>query len=135
MEVGILADWSILHLDDVADGLGEQWPGEMKFITYPLGAEQVAITWRRLPKGAGGRGGYGHRHRTQEELYFVVAGTLTFKLGDEEVEVPAGSTVRVPADVVRSVDNDRDEDAELIIVSPRVADPRADAEVVEGFWE
>src|SRR3954451_12960320 len=32
-----MADWSITHLDDVEDFLGD-YPGEMKMITYPAGA-------------------------------------------------------------------------------------------------
>jgi mannose-6-phosphate isomerase-like protein (cupin superfamily) len=128
-----MADWSITHLDDVEDFLGE-YPGEMKMITYPAGAEQVALTWRTVPQGAGGRGGYGHRHKTSEELYFVLAGTLTFKLDDEEIEVPAGTTVRVPPHVARSVHNDHDEEVQVVIVGARLEDPEGDAEIVEGFW-
>jgi mannose-6-phosphate isomerase-like protein (cupin superfamily) len=118
----------------VEDVFGGRWPGAMRSLTGPLGCEQVAITHRTMPRGSGGRGGYGHRHRTQEEVYFVLRGTLTFKLGDEEVEAPAGTAVCVPPQVARSVDNDRDEEAELVIVSVRVDDPHADAEIVEGFW-
>jgi hypothetical protein len=35
---------------------------------------------------------------------------------------------------VRSVWNERPEEAELIIVSTRSDDPRDDVELVEGFW-
>jgi quercetin dioxygenase-like cupin family protein len=128
-----MADWSVTHLDEVDDMLGD-YPGEMKMVTYPLGAEQVALTWRTMPEGAGGRGGYGHRHKTQEELYFVLDGRLTFKLEDDEREFGAGSIVRVPPGVARSVHNDHPEEVRLVIVSPRVEDPRGDVEVVEGFW-
>ena len=48
-----------------------------------------------MPPGTGGKGSYGHRHKTQEEIYLVVSGTLQFKLDDDVVDVPAGTVVRV----------------------------------------
>jgi mannose-6-phosphate isomerase-like protein (cupin superfamily) len=128
-----MADFTIVNLEDVDDWLGD-YPGEMRGITYPLGAEQVALTYRRMPQHTGSKGSYGHRHREQEELYFVVSGTLQFKLGDEIVEVRKHQAVRVPAETVRGVWNDEPEDAELIIVSRRVDDPVGDVETVDAFW-
>jgi hypothetical protein len=60
-----------------------------------------------MPPGSGGQGSYGRRHTTQEEIYYVISGQLQFKLGDDIVEV---------------------------ICSVRLDDPRADAEIVDGFW-
>src|SRR4051794_19566175 len=105
----------------------------MRIFTEHLDAEQVALTHRVMPPGTGGKGGYGHRHKLQEEIYFVVSGTLQFKLGDEIVDVEGGGAVRVAPDVVRSVWNDGPGDAELLIVSMRLDDPRGDAAIVEGF--
>ena len=82
----------------------------------------------------GGKGGYGHRHRAQEEIYYVVSGTLQFKLEDEVGDVPAGSAVRVAPAVTRSIWNDGPGDAELVICSVRLDDPHADGELVDGFW-
>ena len=128
-----MADYVIKRLEDAPDVLGD-YPGEMRMMTYELGAEKAAFTWRRMPPKTGGKGSYGHRHKEAEEIYFVAEGTLQFKLEDEIVDVPAGSVVLVPPHVLRSVWNDSDEDAVVIIVSNRVADPRADAETVPDFW-
>src|SRR4051812_2332739 len=106
----------------------------MRFLTAALGNEQVAFTHRKMPPGSGGKGGYGHRHKTQEEIYYVISGTLQFKLEDDVVDVPAASAVRVAPATVRSVFNEGPEDAELLIVSKRIDDPRADGEIIEGFW-
>jgi mannose-6-phosphate isomerase-like protein (cupin superfamily) len=107
----------------------------MRMLAGPLGCEQVALTWRRMPQHTGGKGSYGHRHKSQEELYFVLAGELQFKLGDDVVDVPAGSAVRVPASTWRSVWNDKPEDAELVIVSTKAASPEdAEAELLPDFW-
>ena len=128
-----MADYQIVSLDDVEDWLGD-YPGEMRGITYAIGAEQVALTHRRMPQHTGSKGSYGHRHKTQEELYFVLSGKLQFKLGDDIVELGRHQAVRIPPGTVRGVWNDEPEDAELIIVSVRVDDPSGDAETVDGFW-
>ena len=128
-----MTDYQIVKLEDVDDWLGE-YPGEMRGITYAIGAEQVALTYRRMPQHTGSKGSYGHRHKTQEELYFVISGKLQFKLGDEIVDVPKGCAVRVPPETWRGVWNDEPDDAELIIVSKRIADPQGDGETLEGFW-
>ncbi|MHB8577317.1 MAG: cupin domain-containing protein [Dehalococcoidia bacterium] len=49
-----------------------------------------------------------HTH-PQEEAFVVMAGRLVFRLGDEEIEVAAGATVRIPAGVAHAVRNDRPE--------------------------
>ena len=125
--------YTIKRADEVADVLGD-YPGEMRMYTSELGTEQVAFTFRRMPRHTGGKGSYGHHHRTQEEVYFVVSGRLQFKLDDEVVEAGKGTAIRVPPEVVRSVWNDEAEDAELVIVSPRIDDPVADVEFVQDFW-
>jgi mannose-6-phosphate isomerase-like protein (cupin superfamily) len=129
-----MSDYTISRLAEVPDAFGGRYPGEMRFLTGDLGTAQVAITHRRMPPQSGGKGGYGHRHRTQEEVYFVISGRLQFKLGDELVDVEGPTAVRVAPDVVRSIWNDSEADAELLIVSVRLDDPSSDGEIVEGFW-
>ncbi|HZC14699.1 MAG TPA: cupin domain-containing protein [Thermoleophilaceae bacterium] len=129
-----MADWSIKKLEEIPDVLGD-YPGEMRMSSASdLGTEQVGFTWRRMPAQTGGKGSYGHRHKTQEEVYFVASGTLQFKLEDEVIDLGAGTLVRVAPHVARSVWNEGPDDAVLIIVSPKSADPRADIESVADFW-
>src|SRR3712207_2256804 len=120
-----MSDYTITRLEDVEDVLGD-YPGEMRFLTGPLGNEQVALTHRRMPAQTGGKGSYGHRHRTQEEVYFVVSGELEFKLGDDVHSLGEGAAVRVPPQTVRSVWNEGPDDAHLVIVSVKIDDPRGD---------
>jgi len=129
-----MSDYTIRQLADVPDAFSGRYPGEMRFLTGDLETEQVAITHRRMPPQTGGKGGYGHRHQTQEEVYYVISGRLQFKLGDELVDVEGPTAVRVAPKTVRSIWNDSDADAELLIVSVRLDDPRADGEIVEDFW-
>ena len=129
-----MSDYQIVRLHEVDDWLGD-YPGEMRGITYPIGAEQVAITYRRMPQHTGSKGSYGHRHREQEEIYFVLSGKLQFKLNDEVVEIGRHQAVRVPLQPWRGVWNDEPEDAELVIVAKRIDDPAGDVErTPEDFW-
>ena len=128
-----MANYTIVHREEADDVLGD-YPGEMRMLTAHLGSEQVAFTYRRMPQHTGGKGSYGHRHKQQEEVYFVASGKLTFKLGDDLIEADKGTIIRIPPDVVRSVHNESGEDAELVIVSKRIEDPQGDAETIDGFW-
>jgi mannose-6-phosphate isomerase-like protein (cupin superfamily) len=127
-----MSGYTVRRAEDAPDVLGD-YPGEMRLLTHAIDAEQVAITYRRMPQHTGGKGAYGHYHRTQEEIYFVVSGSLQFKLGDEVVDVDRGGIVRVAPETPRSVWNDEPEDAELIIVSTRI-EQSGDAVIVENFW-
>src|SRR5919206_323356 len=69
--------------------------GEQRWYTEALGAEQVSFRWRRMAPGTGGRGSYGHCHPGQEEVYFVIAGEVTFKVGDDVFEAGPQTAVRV----------------------------------------
>jgi mannose-6-phosphate isomerase-like protein (cupin superfamily) len=128
-----MSGYTVRRAEDAPDVLGD-YPGEMRPLTSVIDAEQVAITYRRMPEHTGGKGSHGHYHRTQEEIYFVVSGTLQFKLGDEVVELEQGGIVRVGPETPRSVWNDEPEDAELLIVSTRIEDPGSDPVLVDDFW-
>jgi len=129
-----ISDYTIRAVEDSPDAFDGKYPGEMRFLGAPLGAEQLALTYRRMVPGSGGKGSYGHRHRTQEEIYFVLCGRLEFKLDDEVVEVGPHTAVRVAPEVARSIWNEGPEEAELVIVSTRVEDVRRDVEIVDDFW-
>jgi len=128
-----MGNWTVKPLDEMPDVLGD-YPGEMRMATGEVGADQVALTYRRMPAQTGGKGSYGHAHKTQEELYLVLSGTLQFKLGDEILDVPARSAVRVAPEIVRSVWNEGPDDVELVIASVRIDDPRGDVVLTEDFW-
>ena len=130
-----MSGYTIVARDDAPD-FRAQYPGygEMRFFTEVLEAEQIAFTWRSMPTATGGKGSYGHRHRNQEEIYFVISGRLLFKLGDEVVEVGPHAAVRVAADTFRSVHNDGPEEAELVICSIKSDDPEAELETIPDFW-
>jgi mannose-6-phosphate isomerase-like protein (cupin superfamily) len=106
--------------------------GEQRWYTRALAAEEVSFSWRRMLPGTGGRGSYGHRHPGQEEVYFVISGVVTFKIDDDVFEAGPQTAVRVAGDAFRSVHNDTDREAELLIFSPRLDEPPTEKK--DGFW-
>jgi len=125
-----MSGYAIQPVAEIPDVFEGKYLGAMRM----LHNEQVAFTVREMPPGAGGRGSYGHRHKHQEEIYYVVSGRLTFKLDDDVHDVGDHTVVRVPPGTWRSVHNDSDADAELIIVSVRIDDVEGDVEFIEDFW-
>jgi mannose-6-phosphate isomerase-like protein (cupin superfamily) len=126
--------YAIVSRDEADDWMaGYEGFGEMRSYTRATGCDQVAVTWRQMPPGTGGRGSYGHRHPGQDEVYLIVSGTVQFKLGDDEVEVGPHTAVRVGGDVFRSVHNDGPDDAELVIVSTKADDAETE-KTGDDFW-
>ncbi|HEX3453480.1 MAG TPA: cupin domain-containing protein [Gaiellaceae bacterium] len=128
-----MAGYSILQADDVADYYaGTDVPGEFRSLGETLGAQQLAVTLIRVPPHCDFEQGTGHTHDELEELYIVATGTLTMRFGDEVVAVPAGSVVRVAADVPRSHRNEGDEPVDLWAVSIRNEHDRGNK--IDEFW-
>lgn len=125
--------YSLASREEALDYMAE-YPGygEMRWYTEALGTEQVSFSWRRVPPGTGGRGSYGHRHPGQEEVYFVISGTVTFKVGDDVFEAGPQTAVRVSGDAFRSLHNDTDREAELLCLSNRLENPPGEKQ--ENFW-
>ncbi len=121
--------YSIVKCEEVPDPTGD-YPGEMRMFTEPIAAEQVAFTYRRMPQHTGGKGSYGHRHKTQEEIYVVVDGSGRVKLDDDVVELRPLDAVRVSPGVARGFEAGP-EGLEVLIFGPHV---EGDSEMVDDFW-
>ena len=91
----------------VSPGEGRQYQcGPMHASFLADGAESedrysVSI-WRVAPHSAGPGP---HRPETNEELFYVIEGTITFIVGDQRVDAPAGSFLRVPAGMMHDFEN------------------------------
>lgn len=63
-----------------------------------------------------------HVHRSDDEAWYVLEGTLGFRRGEELLEAPAGSAVLVPAGLVHSFWNAGGGRARyLLVMTPRIA--------------
>src|SRR5581483_2553370 len=67
-----------------------------------LGVESFGINQLTLQPKQRGRI---HRHREQEEIYVVLAGTLTLVVEEEEHELVPGDLARVPPELRRQLVN------------------------------
>ena len=125
--------YSIAGREDALDFMAA-YPGygEQRWYSDALGTEQVSFSWRRMLPRTGGRGSYGHHHPGHEEVYFVIAGTVTFKVGDDVFEAGPQTAVRMTSEQAYSVHNDTDAEAELLIFSPRLDEPPT--EMQDDFW-
>ena len=114
-------------------------PGAFLGYGRPMGAEQIAFNVRVLEPGTshvppGEDPAGGHSHTTIEEIYFVLDGEITLKLGDEVVTLGERDAVLIPAATPRATRNEGDADAAFAMVSVKVADQRAESAFHEGFW-
>jgi mannose-6-phosphate isomerase-like protein (cupin superfamily) len=95
--------WTKLNLDAVEDaapgnGFGERW--EARAARQDLGSERTGLTYFRIHPGR--RSPFVHRHREAEEVYVVLSGEGTVKLGDELRAVRALDAIRIAPEVPRA---------------------------------
>jgi mannose-6-phosphate isomerase-like protein (cupin superfamily) len=130
-----MGDYTVVTREDAPDWMASyEGFGEMRSYTQAMESDEVALTWRLMPPDTGGRGSYGHRHKDQEEIYFVVRGTLQFKIGDDEFEAGPHTAVRIPTHAFRSVHNDGPDEAELVICSKVAKGDESEGEKLDDFW-
>jgi quercetin dioxygenase-like cupin family protein len=125
------ATWTKLNLDDVEDaapgnGFGERW--EARVARQALGAERTGLTLFRIRPGK--RSPFVHRHREAEEVYVVLSGTGTVKLGDELRPVKALDAIRIAPAVPRAFEAGPD-GLELLVCG---AHHEGDGEPVDDDW-
>jgi quercetin dioxygenase-like cupin family protein len=133
-----MSDYTILRAADAPDYTGDS-PGTFLGYARPMGAEQLALNLRVLAPGTahvppGGDPTRGHSHVTIEEIYFVLEGEVTIKLGDDVTTLNRWDAVLIPPDTPRAVRNDSAEEAAFAMCSVRVTDHATESLPVESFW-
>jgi uncharacterized cupin superfamily protein len=134
-----VSDYTILRAADAPDFSTGDAPGAFYGYGRALGADQVSVNIRVLaPHTAhvppGGDPTRGHSHRTIEEIYLVLHGELTAKLGDDVLTLSRWDAVRIPPATPRAVRNHSDHEAALLMASVRVDDHAAESTAHERFW-
>jgi uncharacterized cupin superfamily protein len=133
-----VSDYTILRGADAPDYTGDA-PGAFLGYGRPLGASQIALNVRVLEPGMahvppGQDPTRGHSHSTIEEIYFVLDGELSVKLGDEVLTLGPRDAVLIAPETPRAARNDSGATAALLMVSVRVEDIRAESHAHESFW-
>ena len=107
--------------------------GDERFqkLREPLGVSSFGINLIRLKPGQRGRI---HRHREQEEVYVVLAGTLTVYLEGEPTEVATGHLARLAPDERRQLVNHGTEPLVLLALGGAGEHSGRDGEAF-GSWD
>jgi len=120
--------------DDVEDqgpNFGYEGKIEARMARVPLELEHSGVSYLRLAPGF--RIPWGHTHKTQEEIYVLVGGSLRAKLDNEIVELRPFDAVRVHKNTMRGFEAGPD-GAEMIAIGAPHTGP-GDAQTVDGWWD
>ena len=92
--------WTRKNLVDVRDVSPPDVAIEWRFARAALGSPELGVS--RFTYEPGARMPWAHRHREQEEIYVVVAGSGRAMLGDDVIEIGPWDALRVAPEVIRS---------------------------------
>ena len=127
---GMSQDWTKKSFLRLRDHSPSDAPMQWKMARDALGTRELGVS--RFTYEPGARMPFGHRHREQEEVYVVVAGSGFAKLDDDAVELTTWDVLRVGPPVIRSFAAGPD-GLDLICVGGRK--PRGgDTERFPDFW-
>jgi mannose-6-phosphate isomerase-like protein (cupin superfamily) len=129
-----MAGYSVQNLNEVQNQ-GENFginPDEMqlRMAKDPLECQNAGVTLLRL--GPGYRAPFGHKHKTQEEIYILVKGDARMKIEDEVVELQPMTAVRVDPGTMRGYEAGS-EGADLIVIGAPRTGP-GDGDMEPGWW-
>jgi quercetin dioxygenase-like cupin family protein len=127
-----MAGYTIVNMKEVEDqapkfGLSPDL--EARFARVALEAELIGITYQRLAPDL--RLPWGHKHKTQEEVFVLISGSMRVKLEDDVHELKPWDAVRVHKDTMRGFEAGPD-GAEFIVVG--APGGPGDAETVQDWW-
>ena len=134
-----MANVTKVHLiDDLKDlaataGFGDQL--ETRFARAALGSKEGALGFQRIKPGQ--RQPFGHKHKEQEEIHVVVAGSGRLKVDHDIIEVNTFDAIRIAPDVIRQFEAGPD-GLDLIIFGSPAGDPTkvggGDTVTYSKFW-
>jgi mannose-6-phosphate isomerase-like protein (cupin superfamily) len=130
--------YTVMKAADAPDYTGDA-PGAFIGYARPMDSEQLGVNVRVLEPGMahvppGEDDSAGHSHDEIEEIYFVLEGELTVKLGDDVLTLGPRDAVLIPPATVRGARNDGDADAALLMVSVKMRDPQGQSHLASGHW-
>jgi quercetin dioxygenase-like cupin family protein len=117
------------EVEDQAENFGLSPQLEARFARVPIEAELIGITYQRLAPNL--RLPWGHNHKTQEEIYVLISGSLRAKVEDEVIELQPWDAIRVHKDTMRGFEAGP-EGAEMIVVG--APGGPGDAQLEQNWW-
>jgi mannose-6-phosphate isomerase-like protein (cupin superfamily) len=128
-----MSGYTIVNLKEVEDqgpNFGLSPDLEARFARVALDAELIGLTYQRLAPNF--QVPWGHTHKTQEEMFVVISGSMRVKLEDEIKELGPWDAIRVSKETPRGFEAGP-EGVEFIAIG--APGGPGDAENIEGFWE
>lgn len=128
-----MADWKHINLRDDTEDFAAKYGfdfGEMHFAGPDLGLEHSGASLQLFKPGR--RQPFGHYHRSQEEMYVIVAGSGRANLDGEEVELRKHDAIRVPPGTPRAFEAGPDGMEMVAFGAPKVAP--GDGERLPDWW-
>jgi mannose-6-phosphate isomerase-like protein (cupin superfamily) len=129
-----MAGYTKLNLKDDVD---DQAPNfdlspdmEFRMARVPLELENSGVSYLRVAPNF--RIPFGHTHKTQEEVYLVVSGSVRVKVEDDTVDLGPWDAIRVHKDTMRGFEAGP-EGVEIIAIGAPNTGP-GDAETAQGWW-
>lgn len=122
--------WTKKNFVKLRDKSPRDAPMQWKMARDALGSPELGVS--RFTYESGARMPFGHRHREQEEVYVVVAGSGHAMLDDDLVELEPWDVLRVAPAVVRSFQAGTD-GLDLVCIGGRKP-TGGDTERVEDPW-
>ena len=117
-------------VEDQAPNFGLEGKIEARMARVPLELEQSGVSLLGLAPNY--RIPFAHRHKTQEEVYVLIRGSVRVKLEDEVVDLKPYDALRVHKDTTRGFEAGP-EGAEMIAVGAPHTGP-GDADMVNDWW-
>ena len=125
-----MSDWTRVNFSDLRDVSPEDVPMQWRFARSALGSPELGVS--RFTYEPGARMPWGHRHKEQEELYVVVAGSGRANLDGEVIDIETWDALRVAPAVIRSFEAGTS-GMEMICIGGRKPQGR-DSERFADFW-
>jgi mannose-6-phosphate isomerase-like protein (cupin superfamily) len=127
-----MSDFTITNFMDLEDSASERTGGSLqaRFARGQIESEHLGVSHFKYAPNF--RSPLGHRHREQEEVYVVVAGSGRARLDTEIVELRLWDVLRVAPSVVRAFEAGAD-GLEVIAVGNDRPEG-GDGELVHDFW-
>ncbi len=128
-----MSGYTIVNLKEVEDqapNFGLSPDLEARFARVALDAELIGLTYQRLAPNF--QVPWGHTHKTQEEMFVVITGSMRVKVEDEIKELGPWDAIRVAKEPRRGFEAGP-EGVEFIAIG--APGGPGDAVNIEGFWE
>ncbi len=97
---------------------GRNYEGQSGPMANQIGAEQIGCRLMIVPPGK--RGYPYHNHRANEEMFYIIEGTGTYRFGTKEYSLKRGDLVSAPAggkDTAHQIINDSESPLKYLAIS------------------